>query len=64
MDRNMMYAGVSVILAGLLGFSWAQGRGALNADEPKVIAADIAVVDLAKVFDNHKRLTGETRRGS
>jgi len=57
MDRNMMYAGVSVILAGLLGFSWSQGRGALNADEPKVMAADIAVVDLAKVFDNHKRLS-------
>lgn len=57
MDRNMMYAAVSVVLAGLLGFSWAQGRGALNADEPKVSVNDIAVVDLAKVFDNHKRLT-------
>jgi Skp family chaperone for outer membrane proteins len=57
MDRNLTYAGVSVILAGLLGFSWAQGRGALNADEPRVEANEIAVVDLAKVFDTHKRLT-------
>jgi Skp family chaperone for outer membrane proteins len=57
MDRNMVYAGVSVVLAGLLGFSWAQGRAALNADEPKLLAGEIAVVDMAKVFDGHKKLT-------
>jgi Skp family chaperone for outer membrane proteins len=57
MDRNLIYAGASVVLAGMLGFNWGQGRGAINADEPKVTANDIAVVDLAKVFDNHKRLT-------
>ena len=57
MDRNLLYAAVSVVLAGLLGFSWAQGRAALSADEPKVTASEIAVVDLAKVFDSHKRLS-------
>src|SRR4029453_14579678 len=57
MDRNLIYAAVSVVLAGLLGFHWAQGRGALIADEPKVMADEIAVVDLAKVFDSHKRLS-------
>jgi Skp family chaperone for outer membrane proteins len=57
MDRNLIYAGISIVLAGMLGFSWAQGRPALNADEPKVAANDIAVVDLAKVFDTHKRLS-------
>src|SRR5262245_42645904 len=54
MDRNMVYAGVSVVLAGLLGFSWAQGRGALVADEPRPLAQEIAVVDMVKVFENHK----------
>ena len=54
MDRNMAYAGVSVVLAGLLGFSWAQGRAALVADEPKPMTQDIAVVDMVKVFENHK----------
>src|SRR6266478_6032374 len=54
MDRNMAYAGVSVVLAGLLGFTWAQERGALSADEPKPISQDVAVVDMAKVFENHK----------
>lgn len=44
------------MLAGLLGFTWAQGRGALNADEPKPVAGDLAVVDLAKVFNEHKAL--------
>lgn len=62
MDRNMCYAGVSVVLAGLLGFSWAQGRGALNADEPKALATDIAVVDLAKVFDKHQRVTTQREK--
>lgn len=57
MDRNMLYAGVSVVLAGLLGFSWAQGRGAVSADEPRLQAGEIAVVDMAKVFDGHKSLT-------
>jgi Skp family chaperone for outer membrane proteins len=54
MDRNMAYAGVSVVLAGLLGFSWAQGRGALVADEPRPMTQDIAVVDMVKVFEKHK----------
>ena len=56
MDRHMMYAGVSVVLAGLLGFSWARGGGALNADEPKANDRDIAVVDMNKVFASHKAL--------
>src|SRR5436190_9782734 len=56
MDRHMMYAGVSVVLAGLLGFSWAKGGGALNADEPKASDRDIAVVDMNKVFASHKAL--------
>ena len=56
MDRHMMYAGVSVVLAGLLGFSWAKGGGALGADEAKTAAHDIAVVDINKVFASHKRL--------
>jgi Skp family chaperone for outer membrane proteins len=56
MDRHMMYAGVSVVLAGLLGFSWARGGGALNADEPKASDRDIAVVDMNKVFATHKGL--------
>jgi len=55
MDRNMIYAGASVILAGLLGFSWAREGGALNADESKPAAPqEIAVVDLAKVFAGYK----------
>jgi Skp family chaperone for outer membrane proteins len=54
MDRNMAYAGVSVVLAGLLGFTWAQGRGALSADEPKPMTQDIGVVDMIKVYENHK----------
>ncbi len=54
MDRNMAYAGLSVVLAGLLGFSWAQGRGALIADEPRPMTHDIAVVDMVKVFEKHK----------
>lgn len=56
MDRNMIYAGVSVALAGLLGFTWAQGRGALHADEPKSVAGEIAVVDMSKIFNAHKGL--------
>jgi Skp family chaperone for outer membrane proteins len=54
MDRNMVYAGVSVVLAGLLGFTWAQERGAASADEPRPISQDVAVVDMVKVFENHK----------
>jgi Skp family chaperone for outer membrane proteins len=56
MDRHMMYAGVSVVLAGLLGFSWAKGGGALNADDAKPKEHDIAVVDMNKVFTSHKGL--------
>lgn len=59
MDRNMIYAGACVVLSGLLGFSWAQGRSALNADEAKAMTSDIAVVDLGKVLDGHKRLTAK-----
>ncbi len=54
MDRNMVYTGLLVVLAGLLGFSWAQGRGALIADEPKPMTQDIGVVDMVKVFEKHK----------
>jgi len=55
MDRNMIYAGASVILAGLLGFSWARGGGTLNAEESRAAAPqEIAVVDLAKVFAGYK----------
>src|SRR5262245_8153537 len=54
MDRNMAYAGVSVVLAGLLGFSWAQGRAGLSADDQKLLTQDVAVVDMVKVFENHK----------
>ena len=54
MDRNLIYAGVSVVLAGLLGFTWAQERGAVSADEPRPISQDVAVVDMVKVFENHK----------
>jgi len=57
MDRNMLYAGFAVVLAGLLGFSWAQGRAVVNADEPRLLASEIAVVDMAKVFDGHRSLT-------
>jgi Skp family chaperone for outer membrane proteins len=61
MDRNMIYAGASVILAGLLGFSWARGGGTLNADEARAATAqEIAVVDLSKVFAGHKALLSET----
>jgi Skp family chaperone for outer membrane proteins len=56
MDRHMAYAGVSVVLAGLLGFSWAKGGTALNADEPKAIERDIALVDMNKIFAAHKGL--------
>jgi len=56
MDRHMMYAGVSVVLAGLLGFSWARGGGALSADEPKSTERDIALVDMNKIFAGHKGL--------
>jgi len=56
MDRNMTYAGVSVVLAGLLGFSWAKQGGALNADESKATDRDIAVVDMTKIFAVHKGL--------
>ena len=54
MDRNMAYAGVSVVLAGLLGFSWAQGRAGLAADDQRLLTQDVAVVDMVKVFENHK----------
>jgi len=54
MDRNTVYAGVSVVLAALLGFSWGQGRGGLAADEPKPMTHDVAVVDMVKVFEKHK----------
>jgi Skp family chaperone for outer membrane proteins len=54
MDRNLAYAGVSVVLAALLGFSWGQGQGGLAADEPKPMTHDVAVVDMVKVFEKHK----------
>jgi len=56
MDRNSIYAGVSVVLAGLLGFTWADRHGALNADEARLAAGEIALVDMNKVFGAHKGL--------
>jgi Skp family chaperone for outer membrane proteins len=56
----MAYAGVSVVLAGMLGFSWAQGRGGLNADEPKPMTQDIGVVDIGKVFEKHKQFLAKS----
>ena len=56
MDRPMLHLGVSVVLAGLLGFSWARRAGGLNADEPKAADRDIALVDMEKVFRTHKGL--------
>lgn len=56
MDRNMIYAGTAIVLAGLLGFSWGKGGGSLNADDSKPATNDIAVVDLMKVFAAHKGL--------
>jgi hypothetical protein len=57
MDRNIVYGGICVVLAGLLGFSWAPGRGAANADGPRLPAGEIAVVDLPKLFAGHKAFT-------
>lgn len=59
MDRNMVYAGVSVVLAGLLGFSWAQDRTVLSADDAKPMTADIAVVDMVKVFEANHAMTAK-----
>lgn len=59
MDRNMVYAGVSVVLAGLLGFSWAQDRKVLSADDAKPMTADIAVVDMVKVFEANHAMTAK-----
>ena len=56
MNRNLIYAGMSVVLAGLLGFSWAKGGGALSADDAKPNANEIAVVDMSKVFAGHRGL--------
>jgi Skp family chaperone for outer membrane proteins len=56
MDRNMIYAGTAIVLAGLLGFSWGKGGGGLNADDSKTATNDIAVVDLMRVFAAHKGL--------
>jgi Skp family chaperone for outer membrane proteins len=62
MDRNTIYAGVSVVLAGLLGFTWAKGGNTLNADEARAAGAaqEIAVVDLSKVFAGHKAFLDES----
>ncbi|HEY3964625.1 MAG TPA: OmpH family outer membrane protein [Planctomycetaceae bacterium] len=56
MDRNMIYAGSAIVMAGLLGFSWGKGGGGLNADDSKPAAHEIAVVDMNKVFAAHKGL--------
>jgi Skp family chaperone for outer membrane proteins len=56
MDRHSLHLGVSVVLAGLLGFSWARGGGGLIADETKAVDRDIAVVDVVKVCRSHKAL--------
>jgi len=60
MDRHALHLGVSVTLAGLLGFSWARGGGGLIADETKSVDKDIAVVDMEKVFRSHKGLLART----
>jgi len=62
MDRNMTYAGVSVVLAGLLGFTWARRGETLNADDARAAGAlqEIAVVDLSKIFAGHKAFLAET----
>ena len=36
-------------------FHVAQGRVGLNADEPRPLTQDVAVVDIGKVFEKHKR---------
>ncbi|HLJ09650.1 MAG TPA: hypothetical protein VKU82_00600, partial [Planctomycetaceae bacterium] len=56
MNKNMIYAGMSVVLAGLLGFSWAKGGAGLSADDGKPNANEIAVVDMSKVFAGHRGL--------
>ena len=56
MDRNMIYAGSAIVMAGLLGFSWGKGGNGLNADDSKPAMHDVAVVDMNKVFAAHKVL--------
>ena len=56
MDRNMIYAGSAIVMAGLLGFSWGKDGGGLNADDSKPAMHDVAVVDMNKVFASHKVL--------
>jgi Skp family chaperone for outer membrane proteins len=55
MDRNMMYAGAAIVMAGLLGFSWGKGGGGVHADDARPAVQEIAVVDLNKVIAAHKR---------
>lgn len=56
MDRNMIYAGTAIALAGLLGFSWGKGGNGLNADDSKPATQEIAVVDMNRIFTVHKGL--------
>ena len=56
MDRNLIYAGTSVVLAGLLGFSWGRGGNGLRADDSRPEPHEIAVVDIQRVLIQHKGL--------
>jgi Skp family chaperone for outer membrane proteins len=56
MDRNLMYAGTSVVLAALLGFSWGRGGGGVHAQDVKLDPREVALVDLARVLQAHKGL--------
>ncbi|MBS0261329.1 MAG: OmpH family outer membrane protein [Planctomycetes bacterium] len=60
MDRNMMYAGTAIVMAGLLGFSWGKGGNGVRADDAKPVAGEIALVDIAKVFTAHKGMQGKS----
>lgn len=54
MTRNWKFATALIVLASLLAFSWAHGRGILNADEPKAGMHDIALVDINKIYARHQ----------
>ncbi|HTI51693.1 MAG TPA: OmpH family outer membrane protein [Planctomycetaceae bacterium] len=45
---------MAVILAILLGYSWAQGPGLRGAEEPRGGEFPVALVDLGKVFNKYK----------
>lgn len=57
MQRNSPVALLAVVLALLLGYSWAPRGGAARA-EPKFDGSTIALVDMLKLFNAHKGYTG------